>query len=110
MTLSGYDTIDTRGLRRLTFTMLISNRTESVLAPIESKTSLSTSPVGNGVGGAGEVARGAGEDAKSLGIGGRCLDFAGDAEEGEESSAAVGVAEGVVPFNSVDFVPSASTV
>ena len=54
---------------RLTFTIFISNRTARVFALIDSKMSLSTSPVGNGVGGAGDVAPGA-LDAKSRGMGG----------------------------------------
>jgi len=59
-----------------TFTMFISNRTARVFALIVSKTSLSTSPVGNGVGGAGDVARGV-LDAKSRGIGGSIFVLAG---------------------------------
>ena len=58
-------------LRLPTFTILTSNFTHKLLLPIVSNNSLSTSPVGKGLGlrpvGSGEVA------AKSRGIGGRTL-------------------------------------
>lgn len=57
--------------------MFISNRTAKVFALIVSKMSLSTSPVGNGVGVTGDAARGV-FDAKSRGIGGSILVLAGD--------------------------------
>jgi len=83
--------------------MFISNRTARVFALIVSKTSLSTSPVGNGVGGAGDVVRGVLE-AKSWGIGGSIFVFG---DRGEASSVAMPV--DVTPFSSIDRVPSAST-
>lgn len=81
--------------------MLISNRTDRVLLPIDSKTSLSTSPVGIGAGGVGDKGRAVevGDVAtKSRGIGGRILALVGDCERGVVSSA-IGVA-GVAPFKS----------
>jgi len=57
--------------------MFISNRTARVFALMVSKISLSTSPVGNGVGGAGDVARGV-VAAKSRGIGGSIFALGGD--------------------------------
>jgi hypothetical protein len=88
-----------------TFTMFISNRTARVLALIVSNISLSTSPVGNGVGGggAGEVARGV-LDAKSRGIGGSIFALTGVCAR--EGASSVGVAA-AAPFSSADRVPSA---
>lgn len=80
-----------------------------------SNTSLSTSPVGSGVSGAGDVARGV-VDAKSRGIGGSILVLGGDCEPtvGVEVSAGgvdAAVAEtAAAPFSSFERVPSARTV
>ena len=93
-----------QGYGRLTFTMFISNRTARVFALIVSNMSLSTSPVGKGVGGAGDVARGA-FVAKSRGIGGSIFDLTGVCVRDGLSS--VGEVAVVAPFRSADRVPSA---